>query len=52
MGTCCEAWQVANSQMETVLANSLRRDVAEFSRLCDALLAPQQPISPVAPAAN
>jgi hypothetical protein len=43
MGSCCEAWQAADAQMETVFANSLRRDMAEFRRLCDTLLMGQQP---------
>jgi hypothetical protein len=46
MGTCCEAWQAADGQMETVFANSLRRDVAEVRRLCDTLLISQQPFAP------
>jgi hypothetical protein len=47
MGTCCDEWQAADGQMETLFASSLRRDLAEFRRLCDSLLV-QQPISPVA----
>ena len=52
MGTCCDAWQAADDQMETLFANSLRRDLAEFRRLCDTLLVSPQPISPVARAAH
>jgi hypothetical protein len=51
MGTCCDAWQAADDHMETVFASSLRRDLAEFRRLCDTLFS-QQPISPVARAAR
>ncbi len=51
MGTCCDAWQAADDHLETVFASSLRRDLAEFRRLCDTLFS-QQPISPVARAAR
>ena len=32
MGTCCDAWQAADDQAETLFANSLRRDLAALAR--------------------
>lgn len=37
MGRCHEQWQSADQRMETFLADSLRRDIDEFRRICDSL---------------
>ena len=37
MGRCQEQWQSADQRMESFLADSLRRDLDEFRRICDSL---------------
>lgn len=37
MGRCHEEWQSADGGMESFLADSLRRDLDEFRRICDSL---------------
>lgn len=37
MGRCQEQWQSADACLETFLADSLRRDLDEFRRICDSL---------------
>jgi hypothetical protein len=37
MGRCHEQWQSADERMESFLADSLRRDLDEFRRICDSL---------------
>lgn len=37
MGRCHEEWQSADQGMENFLADSLRRDIDEFRRICDSL---------------
>ncbi len=37
MHRCQEQWQTADDRMEVFLADSLRRDLDEFRRICDSL---------------
>ena len=37
MERCHEQWQSADQRMEGFLADSLRRDLDEFRRICDSL---------------
>lgn len=37
MNRCQEQWQTADDRMEVFLADSLRRDLDEFRRICDSL---------------
>lgn len=37
MERCHEQWETADERMESFLAESLRRDIDEFRRICDSL---------------
>ncbi|MGC3971496.1 MAG: hypothetical protein QM775_30385 [Pirellulales bacterium] len=37
MQSCHEQWQSADERRERILAESMRRDIQEFRRLCDSL---------------
>ena len=37
MERCHEQWETADERMECFLAESLRRDIDEFRRICDSL---------------
>jgi hypothetical protein len=37
MEWCHEQWETADERMESFLAESLRRDIDEFRRICDSL---------------
>jgi hypothetical protein len=37
MDRCHEQWETADERMESFLAESLRRDIDEFRRICDSL---------------
>ena len=37
LGECHEQWQNADARTERYLADSIRRDLDEFRRLCDTL---------------
>ncbi len=37
MERCHEQWETADERMESFLAESLRRDIDEFGRICDSL---------------
>jgi hypothetical protein len=46
MGDCCEEWQDADDHRHWVFADSLRRDLTEFCRLCDSVLSERRDHSP------
>lgn len=54
MHCCHEQWQSADERRERLLADSMRRDLEEFRRLCDSLQDdherhdPQSPPTPLA----
>lgn len=37
MDRCHQQWETADERMESFLAESLRRDIDEFRRICDSL---------------
>ena len=37
IGQCHDQWQAADSRSERYLADSIRRDLDEFRRLCDSI---------------